>query len=89
MSIVDDPRAAAVSCPAVEIRAGDFLTLGGSCLRVTATAHRFGTTWLELDRSVQLRLPSDRDVTVIRPIRPARRARPVRSPQPLRASWAR
>ncbi|NJQ06090.1 hypothetical protein [Streptomyces lonarensis] len=86
MPIVDDLRAAAMSFPAVEIRASDFMTLAGSCLRVTAAAHRGGTTWLELDRNVRLHLPSDRDVTVIRPVRPARRARPAR---PVRASWVR
>ncbi|NJP65730.1 hypothetical protein [Streptomyces spiramenti] len=86
MSIVDDPRAVAMSFPAVEIRAGDYMTLAGSCLRVTAAAHRGGATWLELDRSVRLHLPSDRDVTVIRPVRPARRARHAR---PVRATWVR
>ncbi|NJQ15430.1 hypothetical protein [Streptomyces bohaiensis] len=78
MSITDDPRAEAVRCPAAAIRAGDFLTLAGSCLPVTAIAHRGGTTWLELGPEVRAQLRSDLDVTVIRPVRPARRALPVR-----------
>ncbi|NJQ04402.1 hypothetical protein [Streptomyces lonarensis] len=86
MSILDDPRAAAVRFPAAEIRTGDFLTLAGSCLPVTAAAHRGGTTWLELDRCVRVQLHSLTEVTVIRPVRPARRARPVR---PVRAAWPR
>ncbi|WP_130796341.1 hypothetical protein [Streptomyces otsuchiensis] len=83
MSIIDEQRAEAASFPATDIQVGDFITLAGSCLRVTAAVHRGGITRLELGLSVRVQIHSHIDVTVIRPVRPARPVRPVR------ALWAR
>ncbi|WP_130798673.1 hypothetical protein, partial [Streptomyces otsuchiensis] len=60
-------RAEAIDLPASDLRAGDFLSVGGNFVRLTTVTHRGGVTCCEMGERVRVQLEDPIKVHVIRP----------------------